>query len=53
MEINDTGELLTGTIIGLIEAAFEDETLLVLQFDISSLYFDGLSFEDFGTWVRS
>ena len=53
MQIDHAGQLLTWTIKWFIVTAFEDQTLLVLQFDISSLDLYGLPFEDFCTWVSS
>ena len=48
MQINDAGKLLTRTMVRLVVTALEDKALLILDTDIRSLVFDGLSLVDFG-----
>jgi len=50
VEVDDAGEILAGTVVGLIVTALKDESLLVQDLDIFSFYFNGVPLEDLATW---
>ena len=51
MKINDTREVLTGSVVGLVVATLQFESLLVDDFDICTFDFHGVSFEKLPTLV--